>query len=109
MKVLRFECKGQTYVVSLEPDTLGQVIERYGWRKQKVRWGLPHPSWRILGVSFHHWRRGIDVHITPDVDPESLRGGLVWDLDHGTTRQWGGQYNGRLPRITWAVVEEIEA
>lgn len=58
--------------------------------------------WVFLGVSFHHWRQGIDVRFSQTTLPENLIGGLVWDIDHGTIRQWRGRYNGRLPRITQA-------
>jgi hypothetical protein len=36
------------------------------------------------------------------MDAESVVGGYVWDVDHGTTRAWGGLYNGRTPRVTRA-------
>lgn len=58
-------------------------------------------NWKFLGVSFHHWRRGLDVVFSKAFKhPELLIGGIVWDKDHGTTRQWGGKYNGGIPRIT---------
>ena len=65
-------------------------------------WGK---SWVFLGVSFHHWRQGIDLCLAEAFKaPEKLKGGMVWDIDHGTTRQWRGQYYGKLPRITNAYV-----
>ena len=59
-------------------------------------------KWLFLGVSFHHWRNGLDVRFSQKTLPENLIGGLVWDNDHGTIRQWGGSFLGRLPRITSA-------
>ena len=61
--------------------------------------------WHFLGVSFHHWRNGIDLNAKEiigmaDSNLHYVIGGLVWDKDHGVTRQWGGQYCGKLPRIT---------
>jgi hypothetical protein len=62
-------------------------------------------SWTFLGVSFHHWRQSIDVHwLDAFENPKSIIGGIVWDVDHGTTRKWGGQFHGKLPRITNAFV-----
>ncbi len=58
-------------------------------------------DWLFLGVSFHHWSNHIDVDLKQAFnDPRLLIKGLVWDLDHGTIRQWSGRYNGKLPRIT---------
>lgn len=105
MNALRFTHRDEEYIISLEPETLGHVIQRrrsYRYDRKPLNFGLPHPEWVILGVSHHHWRNSIDVPITPDVDPEQLEGGLVWDLDHGTTRVWGGSYHGKLPRIRYA-------
>jgi hypothetical protein len=75
---------------------------RYGEHK----FSLPHTNWEIIGVSKHHWRRDIDIPITSDVDPNSLIKGIVWDVDHGTTRIWGGLYYGKIPRIQSAWIEE---
>ena len=61
-------------------------------------------QWRFLGVSFHHWKQSPDVHYTKRTLPENLLNGLVWDFDHGTVRTWGGQYLGKLPRITQAYI-----
>ena len=56
--------------------------------------------WLFLGVSFHHWKRSIDRTFQEIWEsPARACGGLVWDLDCGTTRVWGGNYHGRLPRI----------
>ena len=61
------------------------------------------PTWKFLGVSFHHWRQNIDIHLQEALKyPERLVGGRVWDEDHGTIRLWSGRYNGKLPRITSA-------
>ena len=58
-------------------------------------------DWLFLGVSFHHWSNHIDIDLKKAFDnPQLLIKGLVWDLDHGTIRQWSGSYNGKLPRIT---------
>ena len=65
-------------------------------------------QWQFLGVSFHHWREGIDKSFKEIWDdPECAVGGLLWDIDHGTTRKWGGSYCGRLPRITKAEKGDI--
>lgn len=63
-------------------------------------------NWHFLGVSFHHWRNGIDVTLDQAFeDPKSIIKGLIWDRDHGTLRRSGGSYFGRLPRITSAWLE----
>uniref|UniRef100_A0A6M3LEA6 Uncharacterized protein n=2 Tax=viral metagenome TaxID=1070528 RepID=A0A6M3LEA6_9ZZZZ len=63
-------------------------------------------QWLFLGVSFHHWRTNIDLKLEDIKDPKDLIKGLVWDVDHGTTRQWGGSYYGKIPRIVDAYFEE---
>lgn len=65
------------------------------------------PTWRFLGVSKHHWSNHPTVSLAEAFkNPQSLVGGLVWDVDHGTTRVWGGSYAGRLPRVTAAGVRK---
>ena len=65
-------------------------------------------SWVFLGVSLHHWRKGIDVKVEEAFkDPSRLVKGIVWDIDHGTIRKWSGSCYGRLPRVTRAWVERI--
>jgi len=95
MKVLNFECRGKLFKVNEK----GELIHT----------DMPmkfHDSWQFLGVSYHHWRRGIDTDLKEAFNnPYSLIGGIVWDRDHGTVRQWGGSYNGRLPRVTNAFLD----
>lgn len=88
--MLNIEIRGERYKVN---D--GGMIQRTD---------IPHSAgdWQFLGVSFHHWRTGIDTPFHPDTDPREYIGGLMWDRDHGTVRQWGGKYCGKLPRITRA-------
>lgn len=63
-------------------------------------------EWKFLGVSTHHWHNHI-IHTFKDIviNPKLAVHGYLWDIDHGTTRTWGGSYYGRLPRITSAWVE----
>ena len=89
--MLLFQCRGEWFKVNND----GFITPANG--RDEFSGG-----WEFLGVSFHHWRRGVDLLFSQDIDPTKLIGGLVWDRDHGTTRQWGGQYNGKLPRITSA-------
>jgi hypothetical protein len=81
-KEYQFECRGEWFTV----DEQGHIN---GFE-----------NWIFLGVSFHHWRNGIDVSLQEIFNGENATGGLVWDKDHGTTRTWGGQWSGKLPRIT---------
>jgi len=90
--MLYFRCRGEYFKV----DEDGNMTKSYSDFSGQ---------WKFLGVSFHHWRNGIDIRYSKEIQPENLIGGLVWDLDHGTTRQWGGRYMGKLPRITQAWVE----
>lgn len=94
MKVLEFNYAGTRYEISLEKKTLGHII-RYGRHK----WPLPHPSWVMLGISTHHWHRRVTILLQPDIRAEELRGGIVWDRDHGRVRTWNGRYMGKLPRV----------
>jgi len=96
MKTLFFECRGEWYKVKENGDML-QVNNTYN------RWDS---AWKFLGVSFHHWRRGIDKTFKDAFkNPKSIIGGIIWDNDHNTVRQWGGSYCGTLPRITSAYIE----
>ena len=69
----------------------------------------PSEEWKFLGVSTH-WRNNHIVHSFEDIwdKPELALKGYVWDLDHGTTRMWGGQYNGKLPRVEYCVKRREE-
>ena len=98
MKTLIFECRGELYKIKKNGDML-QVNNTYN------EWDS---NWQFLGVSFHNWRRGIDKTVKEAFNnPASIMGGLVWDIDHNTIRQWGGNYYGKLPRITRAHIEDI--
>jgi len=90
MRQLHFCCRGEWYRV----NTLGHITQ--------IRNKTFTENWIFLGVSKHHWRNGIDVYFSPDVDAKELIGGYVWDLDHGTTRTWGGGFGGKLPTVTQA-------
>ena len=96
-KTIVFFHGGELYIISTAKKTMGHVIQR-----GEFKFSIPHSSWKILGVSFHHLRSGIDLKIEDIKNPEHLVGGIVWDVDHGTTRRWGGSYHGRFPRITGA-------
>jgi hypothetical protein len=63
-------------------------------------------EWIFKGVSFHHWRNGIDMTLKECFEcPRGMCQGLVWDVDHGTPRQWLGSYYGRIPRVSTAYVD----
>jgi hypothetical protein len=102
MKYLRFKHGGKIYVVSMDKDTMGHVTQ-YG----EHIFSLPHPSWVVTGFTKHHMRNYIEIKLADVKNAEDVVGMLVWDVDHGTTRQWGGAYNGKVPRVEWAVIEEI--
>lgn len=54
----------------------------------------PSGQWNMLGVSTHHWH-GHPTLDWPEIKAKCDRGetvrGYVWDVDHGTTRLWGGR------------------
>jgi hypothetical protein len=63
-------------------------------------------NWIFLGGSSHRWHNRITVTREQALEnPKLLNGCLGWDMDHGTARQWGGRYLGRLPRILNAHIE----
>ena len=90
--MLHFICRGEHYKVNGDGDITQNKNNDFS------------KQWQFLGVTFHHWRTYLDIHYHQDIAPKDLIGGLVWDIDHGTTRKWAGRYHGRLPRITeaWA-------
>jgi hypothetical protein len=98
MKILVIYIRGERYHV----NEAGQM----------VRTDMPmqfHDSWQFLGGSRHHWSRHIDINLKQAfVAPELLKGCLLWDKDHGTVRQWGGSYCGKLPRITSAYISQLD-
>jgi len=64
-------------------------------------------NWIFLGGSKHHWSNHVTVTLKMAFEnPSLLEGCLGWDIDHGTTRRWGGSYCGKLPRIYSAYVFE---
>lgn len=87
MKVLVFnEGHFGRYEVSLEPETIGHVI-RHG----ETRYGLPHPTWVILGFGEDFRSRRIDFSMA-DVanNPKLAEGRTIWDRDHGSIRLHSG-------------------
>ena len=94
MRTLRFKCRGEWFKVS----PMGFLTQE----QNKSFSG----AWKFLGTSKHHWSNHIDVPFAPNGEAKSFINGLVWDIDHGTIRTWGGQYQGKLPRITEAYWQE---
>lgn len=91
MKKLVFYFRGEKY----EVNESGQIKAN----------GLNYfsPNWIFLGGSRHHWSNRINVSLRDAFEkPDLLNRCLGWDKDHGTTRQWGGFYLGKIPRITGA-------
>ena len=90
--MLHFKCRGELFKVNED-----------GYMTQENNDDFSG-SWKFLGVSFHHWRKGLDINYSKKTLPENLVNGIVWDLDHGTIRQWRGAYMGKIPRITQAYI-----
>lgn len=96
MKVLNFKFRGEYYRVDEQGRINANGI------------GYFSDNWLFLGGTKHHWSRTITVPLAKVWDnPKLLEGCLGFDRDHGTTRQWGGQYHGRLPRITGVYISNL--
>lgn len=89
MKTLHFTHRGERYKVNEKGFMTHENNDDFS------------EEWIFLGVTKHHWSNHITVtREQAFVDPSLIVGGLVFDMDHGTKREWGGRYCGRLPRIT---------
>ncbi len=97
--ILRFECRGEWFSVNEKGGIRRDVF------KDDPHYGEFSNDWILLGGSTHHWHRKITVPINKIIEnPKLFIGCLVWDLDHGHVRQWGGKYQGKLPRVTNAYI-----
>ena len=93
MKTINFSFRGRQY----EVDESGRINAN----------GINHFSdtWIFLGCTKHHWSNHITVTLKDAFnDPTLLNGCLGFDKDHGTIRQWCGQYCGKLPHISGAYI-----
>ena len=94
MRILHFQFAGKPYQVNEQGHINANGIGHFS------------DTWLFLGGSSHHWHNRITVTLQEAFkNPTTLQGCLGWDIDHGTTRRWGGQYNGRIPRIYHVYVE----
>jgi hypothetical protein len=88
MKILTFNFRGEIYKVNENGEIKANGLSCHS------------KTWIFLGGTKHHWSNRITVSLKDAFDdPTKLNGCLGFDRDHGTIRQWGGQYNGKLPRI----------
>lgn len=95
MKILNFTFRGKPYKV----DEKGRINAN--------GIGYFSDNWIFLGGTKHHWSTHITVPLKRAFEnPESLNGCLGFDKDHGTMRQWGGSWNGKLPRICRAFIKD---
>lgn len=103
MKTLKFTHAGTRYEISMEKGTLGHVM-RYGTNT----FSLPHDSWRVIGFSTHHWGNRPTITLGMVLNDPTLLDDIkyVWDVDHGTTKEWGGSYHGKLPYVESATLED---
>lgn len=96
MKILQFYFRGEKYLVNEKGEINANGI------------GYHSSTWIFLGGTKHHWSNHVTVTLKQAFEnPKSLEGCLGFDKDHGTTRMWGGCYNGKLPRITHVSVINI--
>lgn len=92
-KILCFHHMGELYKVNEQGKINANGIGYYS------------KDWIFLGGTKHHWSNHITITLEMAFEkPELLNGCLGFDNDHGTTREWGGSYYGKLPRITGAHV-----
>jgi hypothetical protein len=93
MKILCFTFRGEQYRVNESGHIKVEGLDYYS------------SNWIFLGGSRSHLSKTIDISLGAAFEnPDSLNGCLGWDRDYGTLRQWGGRYNGKLPRISLAYV-----
>jgi hypothetical protein len=101
MRTLNFSFRGEWYEIDEHGHIKHQRSDGYGNKTF-------HQDWLFLGGTKHHWSNRITVPLVMAFEnPELLNGCLGWDKDHGTTREWGGRYCGRIPRITHCHVKEV--
>jgi len=107
-KYLEFSHHGETFRVSLEEDTYGHIFYRRAGDGTEFHFGLPHPQWRIIGFSKSHLETSPSISLSDvERDPKKAEKTLVWDVDHGTTRRWGGMWRGKVPRVEGPTVKEF--
>ena len=95
MKILKFTFRGEHYQVNEKREIRANGLKYFS------------ENWLFLGGTKHHFSNRIQFSTAAAFqDPKILNGCLGWDLDHGTTRQWGGRYCGKLPRIRNAYISE---
>jgi hypothetical protein len=75
---------GDSYVV----DSKGRITQSHRFRENPKDFS---GQWLLEGVTHHHWSQHPIGWETIMKDPTIMKGGIVWDLDNGTTRSWNGQ------------------
>src|SRR3990167_9564621 len=99
MKTLHIKIRGEVYKI----DCHGCF---FGGPNNVTQGCKDGHEWRFIGVSTHHWHNHVVHNLKSILDnPKLAVGGYLWDVDHGTTRIWGGRYCGHLPRITTAYLD----
>lgn len=91
MKYFEFYCRGEWYAVNenAEITQLSNLSRGFSG------------GWHLKAIVKHHWSGPARWIRWDEIkkDPSIMCGHMVIDVDHGTTRQWGGSYNGGLPRV----------
>ena len=85
--------RGETFVV----NERGEITQFIGWEKIHT---FSH-QWRIYAVT-QRWNERINMlwsDIKHQLDKGKTVVGYLYDYDHGTIRFWGGQFDGKLPKI----------
>jgi hypothetical protein len=95
-KILNFTFFGKLYQVNEKGHIKSNGLDYFS------------TDWIFIGGS-SHWKKNYP-NISREVafkTPELLENCYGWDIDHGNTRQWGGQYAGGIPRIKNVYITEI--
>ena len=93
--ILHFEHSGRWFQVNKHGHIKGPNMDYFS------------PDWILVGFSTHHWSNRPTISLSVAFkDPKKIIGTLVWDIDHGTRRSWGGRYHGRIPRVELAYVKK---
>ncbi len=81
-------CRGEYYIITSE-----------GYIQRTDMPFMPSETWRLSGIALRWNSYPLNWEfIKKQLDNGEVIEGYVYDIDHGTTRMWGGSYHGHLPK-----------
>jgi hypothetical protein len=75
-------------------------LNRAGWIKRLDMTFTPSANWRVAGIK-ERWNQRLFTpwaEMRAKLDQGMPIEGYLMDIDHGSLREWGGSYNGHLPK-----------